>query len=182
MYKILISRFPDKRNLIRVFSTAAFIVYGWTIYLSFRKVPSWMFYLQLDEIFSIYAYSFILDFVESSLLTLGLAFIYFFLSGNLWKGSFSSAGAPVLLIVMGSAFLHLRLHKNSNIRESFVNTQFLWWFITFFIAFITSFVCVRVSWLRSSFENLADRFVVFLYIYIPLTIFSLAIVFVRIVF
>ena len=85
----------------------------------------------------------------------------------------------MLVILVGSAILHLRLYENPNLRASFIDSQLRWWSVTVFFAFVASYICVRVSWLRRSLENLADRFVVFLYIYIPLTILSFGIVIVR---
>lgn len=182
MFNRLKSRFPDKQSIVNVFATAAFIVYGWTIYSSFWKIPSWLFYLKLSEIFSVYAYSFIVNFLESILLTLGVIFLWFFLSGNLWRDGFISAGVIALTIFVGSALTHMRLYENPDLRVEFINSQLRWWTITSLIAFIASFICVRVSWLKRLLENLADRFVVFLYIYMPLTILSFIVVFVRVVF
>ncbi len=180
MFNHLRSRFPDKQSIVNVFATAAFIVYGWTIYSSFWKIPSWLFYLRLSEIFSVYAYSFIVNLLESILLTLGVIFLGFFLSGNLWKDGFISAGVVILAVLVGSALVHMRLYEDPNLRVDFIHSQLRWWAGTVFIAFAVSFICVRVTWLRSLLENLADRFVVFLYIYMPLTLLSLGIVLVRI--
>lgn len=179
MVEKIIARFPDKQSIVNVFATAAFIVYGWTIYASFWKIPSWIFYLNLNEIFSIYAYSFITNFVESALLTLGLVFLGFFLSGNFWKDGFLAAGIVVLFVSVGSALWHMWLYEDPNLRVSFVNSQFRWWMMTALIALVASSACVRHPWLRRILENLADRFAVFLYIYIPLTILSLGIVIIR---
>ena len=180
MFNRLRSRFPDKQSIVAVFATAAFIVYGWTIYSSFWKIPSWLFYLRLSEIFSVYAYSFLVNLVESILLTLGVIFLGFLLSGNLWKDGFISAGVIILAVLVGSALVHMRLYENPNLRIEFIHSQLRWWIGTFFIAFVLSFICVRVSWLKSLLENLADRFVVFLYIYMPLTLLSFGVVLFRI--
>jgi hypothetical protein len=180
MFNHLRSRFPDKQSIVNVFATAAFIVYGWTIYSSFWKIPSWLFYLRLSEIFSVYAYSFIVNLLESILLTLGVIFLGFLLSGNLWKDGFISAGVVILAVLVGSALVHMRLYEDPNLRVDFIHSQLRWWAGTFFIAFAVSFICVRIIWLKSLLENLADRFVVFLYIYMPLTLLSFGIVLVRI--
>jgi len=181
MINRLLSRLPARQHIVNVFATAAFIVYGWTIYASFWKIPSWMFYLKLDEIFSVYAYSFLVNFVESALLTAGLVFLGFFLSDNLWKDGFLSASVITLAISVGSALLHMRLYENPNQRVGFIDSQLRWWGMTILITFVASFVFARVPWLRRVSENLADRFVVFLYIYIPLTMLSLGLVIFRIV-
>lgn len=178
----LLSRFPDKKSILNVFATSAFIVYGWTIISSFWKIPSWMHYLKTSEIIAAYAYSFLMNFLESSILTLSLIFLGFILSGVLWKGYFSAASEVVLFVTVGSALLHMRLYEDPNLRADFINSQLRWWIVTFFIAFVVSAICVRVSWLRKVLDILADRFVVFLYIYIPLTILSLGIALARTVF
>ncbi len=174
------ARLPDKQSVVSVFATAAFLVYGWTIFSSFWKIPSWIFYLNLDEILSIYTYSFITNFLESALLTIGLIILGFFLFDNLWKDSFLAPSLIVLIISIGSALLHLRLHQDPNLRENFINSQLNWWGVTFLIALLLSVFSVRVSWARNFLEMLADRLVVFLYIYIPLTILSFILVIIRI--
>ena len=178
----LLSRFPGKGSVINLFATAAFVVYGWTVYASFWKIPSWLHFLQLNEIFAVYAYSFLVNFAESVLLTLGLVMLGFFLAGNLWKDGFLAASVVMLVVVIGSAILHMRTYEDPNLRVRFIDTQKLWWLVTLVLAFVASFISARIAWLRRVIENLADRFVVFLYIYIPLTVLSLGIVIVRIVF
>ena len=180
MFNRLRSRIPDKQGVVAVFATAAFIVYGWTIYSSFWKIPSWLFYLRSSEIFSVYAYSFLVNLTEAALLTVGVIFLGILLSGNLWKDGFISAGVVTLIILVGSELVHMRLYEDPNLRVEFIHSQLPWWTGTFLIVFVLSSVCVRVTWLKGLFENLADRFVVFLYIYMPLTILSFGVVLVRI--
>jgi hypothetical protein len=168
--------------MINLFATASFVVYGWTVYASFWKIPSWLHYLRLNEVFSVYAYSFLVNFAESVLLTLGLVILGFFLAGNLWKDGFLAASVVMLVVIVGSAILHMRVYEDPNLRVGLIKTQKLWWSVTLALAFVASFISTRVVWLRRVLENLADRFVVFLYIYIPLTVLSLGIVIVRIAF
>ncbi|MBN1304920.1 MAG: hypothetical protein JXA13_10835 [Anaerolineales bacterium] len=182
MQKNIKSRLPSMQSAISVFATAAFLVYGWTIYASFWKIPSWLFYLKIGEIYSVYAYSFIVNFLESGLLLSGVILANAFLSGNLWKKNFSSAAVAVIFILVGSAVTHLRLYEEPDLREDFISTQLLWWGSTFIVALLVSVVCARVAILNKWITNLADNMVVFLYIYIPLTIVSLIIVISRIFF
>ncbi len=174
------ARFPDKASIVNLFATAAFLVYGWTLYASFWKVPSWIYFLRLNEIFSVYAYSFIVNFMESILLTLGLVLLGYFLSGNLWKDGFLAASVVMLIVFVGSALVHMRMYDDPNLRVSFISSQLRWWLVTVAIAFVASFISVRVAWLRRLLETLADRFTVFLYVYLPLTVLSLGIVIARI--
>lgn len=180
MLQRLAARLPDKGSVLNLFATAAFLVYGWTLYASFWKIPSWIYFLRLNEIFSVYAYSFLVNFMESILLTCGLVFLGFFLSGNLWKDGFLAASVMMLILVVGSALVHMRIYDDPNLRAGFISSQKRWWLVTFVIAFGASCIAPRVGWLRRFLETLADRFSVFLYLYIPLTVLSLGIVIVRI--
>ena len=181
MLSRLLSRFPNRQEIVHAFATAAFLVYGWTIYSSFWKVPSWVFYLRTSEIFSVYAYSFLVNFFECVFLVLFLLAVNFFFFGNLWKDKFLPASVVMLVALVGSSLLHLHRYEDPTLRESFLGSQPLWWGSTFLISFLASFIVVRFPWFSKLLENLADRFSVFLYIYIPLTILSLFIVLARIV-
>lgn len=181
MLQRFVSRLPEKTKIVSLFAVAVFIVYGWTIYASFWKIPSWIFYLDLYEIFSVYAYSFLVNFAESTLLTLGLVMLGFLLAGNLWKDGFLAASVVVLVVLVGSALLHMRMYENPNLRLGFIDSQLRWWAGTLPIALVASMISARVGWLRKAIETLADRFTVFLYLYIPLTVLSLGLITVRIV-
>ena len=65
---LLQSRIPRGNEIISVFAVAVFMVYTWTMYVSFWNLPSWLMYLEIGEIFSIYAYAFLVNFLESILL------------------------------------------------------------------------------------------------------------------
>lgn len=178
----LVSRLPNRRSIIGVYATAVFLVYGWTLLASFWKVPSWMFYLKVSEILSVYAYSFVIDFIESVLLLFVAVFIGLLLPKRWWNAQFITKGAIWIIVLMGSIMLRLYTNRAPDDWENFVYNQWPWWGFTFLLGTVLSFVFSRVSWLRSGLEALADRLVVFLYIYLPLTILSVIIVFARIVF
>jgi len=180
MIRYLDFRFPEKQNIVSLFATAVFIVYGWTIYSSFWKVPSWINYLKLSEILSVYAYSFLWNFAESLFLTLGLILLGYFLSTTLWKDGFLAASVLMLVLCVGSALLHLKIYEDPTQRVDFIRSQKDWWLVTLPVALIASFLILRIGPLRRFLEGLADRFTVFLYIYIPLTVLALGVVIVRI--
>lgn len=178
----LMSRLPDRRSIIGVYATAVFLVYGWTLLASFWKVPSWMFYLKISEILSVYAYSFVIDFIESVLLLFMVVVIGLLLPKRWWNAQFTTKGAIWIIVVMGSIMLRLYTNRAPDDWENFVYNQWSWWGFTFLLGAALSFVFSGVSWLRSGLESLVDRLVVFLYIYLPLTIISVIAVFARIVF
>ena len=180
MLKTLQARIPDKRNIVIVFAVAVFLVYTWTLYTSFWKLPSWLFFLQVGEIFSIYAYAFLVNFLESLLLLLIVLLPAFFLPRHWWADTFIPKGLAFILVVLGSALLHMSLYRTPDTRAMFISGQFTWWVGTLFIAVTLTWLIGKVNWVRRRLETIADRFVIFLYIYLPLTAIALLIVLARI--
>jgi hypothetical protein len=176
------TRIPDKRNIVTVFAVAMFLVYTWTLFTSFWKLPSWMFFLKLGEILSIYAYAFVVNFLESSLLLLIVLLPALFLPRPWWKDTFISRGLALILIILGSGALHMSLYRTPDTRAVFVSGQLMWWVATMLIAVLLTWIAGSVKWLRSGLEIMADRFIVFLYIYLPLTVLAFIIVVARIFF
>ena len=180
MLNALHHRIPDKRNIVTVFAVAMFLVYTWTLYSSFWKLPSWLFFLQVGEILSIYAYAFVVNFMESILLILIVLLPAVLLPRSWWTDTFIAKASALILIILGSAVLHMSLYRTPDTRADFINGQSSWWIGTLLIAAILTWLAGRVKWIRSGLENVADRFVVFLYIYLPLTAIALLIVLARI--
>jgi hypothetical protein len=178
----LISRLPERRSIIGVYATAVFMIYGWTLLASFWKFPSWMFYLKIQDIVSVYAYSFMIDFIESVLLIFAAVFVGLVLPKRWWNEKFTIRGALWIIVAMGSLMMRLYTNRAPDDWEEFVYNQWNWWGVTFLLGVVLDFVFTRVSWLRSGLETLTDRMVVFLYIYLPLTAISFLIIFARIVF
>lgn len=178
----LIARLPDRRSILSVYATAVFFVYGWTLLASFWKVPSWLYFLKISEILSVYAYSFLIDFAESMLLIFLTLLIGMFLPMRWWNAQFISKGVLWISVFMGSIMLRLYTNRAPEFWEGFVYNQWAWWGYTFLLALTLDFVVARVALMRKGLNGLAERLVMFLYVYLPLTVVSIIIVFVRIVF
>ena len=177
-----IARLPDRRSVIAVYAAAVFLVYSWTLITSFWKAPSWLYYLRLDEILSVYAYSFVINFIESVLLLFLVALVGILLPSRWWNARFTTVGVLWIAVLMGSIMIRLYTNRAPEYWEEFVYGQRNWWGYTILVGIALNLLFSRVSWLRRGLEYLADRLVVFLYIYLPLTIVSIVVVFVRIVF
>ena len=173
---------PEKRNIVTVLAVAMFLVYTWTLFTSFWKLPSWLFFLQVGEILSIYAYAFVVNFVESILLLLLVLAPAVLLPRPLWTDTFISKALTLILILLGSATLHISLYRTPDTRPIFVHGQLLWWVVTLLLALLLTWMAGRVNWIRTGLENIADRFVVFIYIYLPLTALAFIVVVARIFF
>ena len=176
------ARLPEGRSIISVYAVAVFLVYGWTLLASFWKVPSWMFFLKIGEILSVYAYSFAIDFAESVLLLLVMLLVGLFLPKRWWNEQFTSMSVVWISALLGSVMLRLYTNRAPEFWEDFVYNQQTWWGYTVLLGVVLSILFSRVDWLRKGLESLADRLVVFLYIYMPLTAISIIVVLVRNIF
>ena len=176
------ARLPERRSIISVYAVAVFLVYGWTLLASFWKVPSWLFFLRVGEILSVYAYAFVVDFAESLILLFAVLFVGILLPKKWWNAQFTSKAIVWISIVMGSIMLRLYTNRTPDMWEDFVYNQSAWWAYTILLGLILTFLFSRVKWLQKGLENLADRLIVFLYIYLPVTVVSIVAIFVRIVF
>jgi len=180
--KNLKTRLPDRRSIIGVYATAAFLVYSWTLLASFWKVPSWMFFLKIGEILSVYAYSFAIDFAESVLLLLVMLLVGLLLPKRWWNDQFIPKSGLWIIVILTSIMLRLYTNRAPEYWEDFVYNQGAWWGYTVLLGGVLSTLFSRIDWLRRGLESLVDRLVVFLYIYMPLTVISIIVVLVRNIF
>ena len=58
LLKLISERMPDLKNILAVYAFIVTLVYSWTLFTSFYKLPSWLFYLSIGQILSVYAYAF----------------------------------------------------------------------------------------------------------------------------
>jgi hypothetical protein len=178
----LISHLPDRRSLIGVYSTAVFLVYSWTLLASFWKVPSWLFYLKVGELLSVYAYALVVNFAESLILLFVMLLPGLFLPRRWWNAKFKILGAIWIAVLLGSIMIRLYTNRAPEYWEDFVYNQWGWWGYTLLLGIVLSFIFSNISWLRKGLETLVDRLVVFLYLYLPLTVVAILVLFVRIIF
>lgn len=175
----LLKRLPDRQSIIGVYATAVFVIYGWTLLRSFWKVPSWSFFLSIGEILSVYAYAFVVAFLESMLVLSILLLIGFVLPSRWWNDRFTSMGVIWLVVIEGSVMLRLYTNRAPEFWESFLNAQASWWTYTVLLALALTLLAVFVKPFQRGLELIADRFVVFLYLYMPLTVLSFLVVVLR---
>jgi hypothetical protein len=180
--EFLKARLPDRRSIIGVYATAVFLVYGWTLLASFWKVPSWLYFLKISDILSVYAYAFVVDFAESLILLFIVLLIGAILPRRWWNSHFIATGIVWIAVPMGSIMLRLYTNRTPDMWEDFVYNQWAWWGYTLLLGLLLSFLFSRVGWLRKALEGVSDRLTVFLYIYLPVTFLSVILIIGRIVF
>lgn len=181
MLKALLANVPDTKSIWSVFASIVGMTYSWSVLASFYMLPSWLFFLEPAEVVRIYALTFFIDFIESLLLlVLVLVLELMVLRAAFGERCFRSRSLVLVLVLSGSAVLRLVLFSSDMQLDDFLQGELGWWATTGLLAISSMWAVSRVSILRSLLEGLSDRANVFLLIYLPLTLLSLAVLTLRV--
>lgn len=178
--KVLTERFPDAQSILGVFAVIVSLIYSWTLITSFYKVPSWLLFLTLGQILSIYAYSFSLDLIESALILMGillLEFTIFFPLKN--KEEFQSRSIVMVFLLLVSSGARLLIYKSLESSEAFINSERLWWVLTLALGAPFAIMMSKNKALRTVLESIAERTMILLYVYMPISFLALLVVLAR---
>ncbi len=180
LIQLFLGRLPDRKSILGVYAVIVALIYSWTLFTSFYKLPSWMFYLTVGQILSVYAYAFLVDFLESFLVLAGVLIIDFtFFLGFRSKEEFQSRSILVVLVALISSMMRLMLFQGYDDIQAFLSGELIWWMVTVLVGLVLAVLASKNKWVRSVLDGMADRVVIFLYIYLPLSLISLIIVIVR---
>jgi hypothetical protein len=183
LFKLFAGRLPDRQRILGVYAVIVVLVYSWTLYTSFYKLPSWMFYLTIGQILSVYAYAFSVDLLESILALVGVLFLdltLFLALKN--KEEFQSRSILTVLVVLITSLFRLISFKGYQDIQGFLSGELTWWVIALLLGLALAVIAPKNKWVRKIFEGIAERSIIFLYIYLPLSLISLIVVVFRNIF
>jgi len=173
-------RIPDTPNILGVYAVIVTLIYSWTLITSFYKVPSWLFYLTIGQILSMYAYFFLFNLLESLLVLVGVLLLEFTIFIPLKnKDEFQARSILVVSAVLFSSMMRLLLYKSFESSGAFIDGELRWWIVTVFLGLSLAVFAPKYKMIRNVLESIAERFSVFLYVYIPLSLISIVVVIVR---
>jgi hypothetical protein len=180
MSNFFTGRFPERQDILGVYAVVVLLVYTWTLIVSFYKLPSWIYYLTISQIVSIYSYAFLLNFAESILAVitlLALEFTVFSFFKN--KVEFLSRSILAASVLLGSSMVRLALYKEYVDSAAFISGEMTWWSVTFLVGLPIVLAAPKNGLIRTILAGVADRALVFLYIYLPLSFIGLIVVIAR---
>ena len=162
------NKFPNAGQVAQVFAVASIVIYGWTTYRLIQKLPSWLYYLNFQEILSNTSYTLVFDFVET-LLFIGLILLLnFLLPRKFFLDFFVARGS--LLSVFGLGYLiYLALAVGASKATQFPTDLFRWSPLALLVILTLAIFLPRIETIRKVAEDFANRAVIFLYILLPLT-------------
>lgn len=176
MMKSYLNKIPPTEHLISFYAVLASILYGWSIYQFFWTIPSWGNFLTLGEIAVIFSYMVVINLIESLFIGFCVLMISLILPFSWFSKQFLSKS--VLLILSGLGFLMYRNFYFPTKALSELPIYQLWILLTVGVLILLSPVN-KIPFLQKTAETIADRFVVFLYILLPLSALSIVVTLAR---
>jgi len=176
---LLKRRLPPSTSILPVFAVISFLVYGWTMVIFFWKLPSWLMFLTLDEILVNLAYVMTAALLESLVILGLLLLVCIALPAAMMKDVFVTRGTVAALIGLGSVMLYM--YRFSEIGYSFLDKLPLWTLASLALTLLLTFLAPRLQFIVRLAAWISDRVTVFVYIFLPISLVSLAVVLYRII-
>ncbi len=175
------SKLPSKQEVFPVLSVIVFIVFTWTLYRMFFQVPSLLFYMRVWDVLIISAYVLAFALFESTVV-LGLLLIFsLVLPTKYFKDNFVAQGSTVVLMIsMGAVALQRKMKIMYRLDGwELILYPFVILAAIVFVIFAASYIYDRFNILPRIINTVAERMIVFVLLYVPLSILGLLVVFVR---
>jgi hypothetical protein len=175
------SRLPTRSEALSVFSIFVFFVFSWTLYRSAWYVPSWLEYLNIWSIAIIIAYVLAFALLESAAMLALVVFFSLFFPRQVFKENFALQGSSLAVLICVGAFL---LQRKINL----VYRLELWQLLAYPLAglLLCVLLVVLLAFLFNRFPLLSrlatavvERMVIFVYIYMPISLLAVLVVLVR---
>lgn len=174
---MLRKRLPTFPDILRVTSLIATFLYGWTTVAWMWLLPSWLLSLTIGEILSIFAYAMFNALLESLFFLVCLLLIAFALPPRFLRDDFIVRASWLTIGMLGSMLIFFVCF---NTIASFPAQYVTFWSIaTILLAALLSFLSVRLPWMRTAALWISDRLLVFLFLFVPITVVSLITVLIR---
>jgi hypothetical protein len=171
------NRLPSVQEIIPVYAVTASLLSGWMFVLFVWNLPSWLNFMPLGGVFSVLSYALVTSLLQSLLFTGILLLLSFVLPASIFRREFTVRGALAAFVLLGLVFGRAFLLKSAA-PWYFTSLPMLAW-VSFLLLVLLSWGAARSARLRQMIVSLADRFIVFLYLLVPLFMISVAMILLR---
>ena len=172
------NRLPEFEQILQVYSVIVLMIYGWTIYWYIWKIPSWIYYLPIGNILSIYTYAASVNFLESLLIIFGLVAVAVILPFTWLKESFAAVGSA--FIIPSLAYIMYVSGKFEAVSDNYYPRELLH-LAPYILITALMFAFITAKWNVHSriLSEISSRTVIFVYISIPVSVLSIVYVLVK---
>jgi hypothetical protein len=172
----IFNRLPKFSQIAPVYALSVLLVYGWTILYFFWKLPSWLFFMTIGEILVVFAYAMSVNLLESLFVLLIPILLSLLLPKKWFYDTFVVRGSALVLLFLGySMFLTTRFQSE----EGYPKTLLLWSVFALFVIAFLVYILGKIRIMGKVLEAVSDRAIIFLYLFIPISLISLLVVIFR---
>jgi hypothetical protein len=172
----LMKRLPKREQIISVYAVGVTILYFWATLNAIKDLLSnWSLYLSVSEILGLFSYIMAGTFLESLLLIFVLLLISFILPQKIFAEKFVVRGSILTITFLSSIIYLYQLTLTFGILEN-INK---WGIFFVSVTFILALLGELSQFFARIVESIADRCIVFLYIYLPISLISIIVIFAR---
>ena len=173
------SRLPGMNEAVPVYSVIVVILYTWTLLAFFRQLGAWSKFLFVGEWLKVSSYLFAINFVESIVFFAAILLIGIILPRRWFLEKFTYRGSLLSILALGyMMYFPNQLIKLEEYPEYAVRT------LPYALPgiFLSVYLLDYVPYFRRAVEFIADRTIIFLYLYVPLSMISLLSILARNIF
>lgn len=175
----IFKRIPPASQIAAVYAVIMFTIYTWTILWFFWKYPSWAFFLTIDEILVELAYSLANCFAESLVVLFFPVVAAVILPKKWFYDGFIARGVALVLPILGY-MMYMAYQINGEL--DYPSRELDWAPVVLVATLLLVFLAGKPGWLRTALEALADRMTIFIYLFVPLSILSIVVVVIQVLF
>jgi hypothetical protein len=181
-------KLPGRAEVLSVFNVLIFVVFGWSIRGFLYEIPSFLLYLNLGDMTAVVFYMMAFAFLECVLLTAGLVLVSLILPSTWLRTGFAYKGFLIILVAT-TGFILFQGYYKVGFFQNLINNDYSP-FRPVLIGMVLGLVLLAgLFWLFHNRPRLQkylsafiDQFSVFSYIYVPLGVIGILVVFVRNIF
>lgn len=171
-------RLPGWAELLPVIGVIAFPIYTWSILVYFWHVPSLVLNLRLTDVMVVLAYLLSFALLETFGITSILLILSFILPLRWLRHQFIPMGTAIALMFTCWALL---MQWSIKFRSWKPGILLLWHLAFLLLCIMVYRLIIRRPKLKAQLASLADRLLVLVYFYLPLSLVSLAVVTIRLI-
>ncbi len=161
------------KDFLSVSGLVVVLFYSWSLYRFLQIVPAWLMFLDASQILVLFAQTLIVSLIDSLIVLLGVISLALLLPARWYRDELVLRGGSTVIVLFLLA-LYLAFHA--------IPLERLLLFYIPGAAVVLIFLQIffrRVPALAMYLETLADRSIIFLYLYVPLSLISLIVLLVR---
>lgn len=171
------NKFPPRHEILALYATIVFLIYGWAVVTFFWKVPSWLYFLSVGELAAIFSYTLASSLLESTVILIVFLFAGLLLPAPIFADQFTVRGSVIIYIL---TFWAAIFNLITLIQLPTTNDILSFGLITLLTVTLGLVVTERFPAVQKMLSGLGNRLTVFLYLWLPLSVMGILVILFRI--